>query len=77
MSKELTFTEKQRIVEELVGTSGVNDERVCEEHGVSTDDLESIMEDGGAFRCTVCGWWCEESEMAADASEENICDDCA
>ena len=36
------------------------------------DRLDEIV-----FECTVCNWWCEQSEMAEDCGNEWVCQDCA
>ena len=70
----------EKIVEELVGTTGSLD-TVAEEYGMDiffTDGLTEYVDDR-IFCCTACGWWCPQDEEASEEFDldEWTCHDCA
>ena len=72
----MTTEEIDQITQKLSGTSGIYDSGICEEHGISNEELEELMVDAGYERCSECEWWCETSELVDDESEPCPCDSC-
>ncbi len=72
---DLTPAQVQNLADELIGTSGVYDDSLAKDYGVSSSDLASIISDHG-FSCSQCGWWCGRDEQAESDSDE-VCDECA
>ena len=74
---QLTQEQKRKIHDTLIGTSGINDNAVCEEYGLELEDLEELCEELELKRYADCEWWTETDELADDdEDDEGRCESC-
>lgn len=71
----ITEEVKQAVISKLAG-SAMGETSLCDECGVSMEDLEEIMTDAGYERCSECEWWCECGELLDDDSNVVACESC-
>lgn len=61
------------LVDALQGTCG---DLPAEHEGLWNNRAFCDMVDGQIFRCEVCEWWCELSEMGSDGQSQGVCYEC-
>lgn len=64
-------TAKQKLADELIGTSGVYDDMFADAAGVQPADLAATVADY-ACQCSRCGWWVDAMEV----NENEECEEC-
>lgn len=69
----------KKLANHVNGTSRSDYEMVLEEtnltEDVDFDDVEALIAEGGAERCSGCEWWFSKLELF-DTGSEYLCSDC-
>lgn len=69
---------RQEAIDDLSGTCGSLENVLAEldrEDLLDTQDFLQML-DEQIFCCSVCSWWCEQSEAVETDSGEDACRDC-
>jgi hypothetical protein len=75
--RNLTDEQVSQLADSLNGTCDGLD-GILEElfPGAELDDGDALELDLSVFLCETCGWWCDQSESAAQTESGWICDNC-
>lgn len=68
----LSQNDKQKIADELLGTSGTLLHRLAEDYKVDICDIEEAAAECEVEKCNGCDWFVETSEL----DENGNCEDC-
>lgn len=82
MKTKLDDKQMQELAEHLQGTVMSFSEGFRQVFGdmpvpeLDEEDAEARIEEFGTFLCGICGWWCEEDELAETDDSDRWCTDC-